>query len=124
MLLEGKNAIVYGAGGAVGGAVARAFAREGAAVFLAGRTAAPLTAMAQRIEQGGGTAATALVDALDETAVVRHVDAIAEAAGSVDVSFNAIATAPSMAADDESPAPIGTLDAIARSTPVKDSPGS
>jgi 3-oxoacyl-[acyl-carrier protein] reductase len=91
MLLEGKNAIVYGAGGAVGGAVARAFAREGAAVFLAGRTAAPLAAVARRIEEDGGTAATALVDALDETAVVRHVDAIADAAGSVDVSFNAIA---------------------------------
>jgi NAD(P)-dependent dehydrogenase (short-subunit alcohol dehydrogenase family) len=91
MLLDGKNAIVYGAGGAVGGAVARAFAREGAAVFLAGRTAAPLAAVAQRIEEGGGTAVTAQVNALDETAVVRHVDAAAEAAGSVDVSFNAIA---------------------------------
>ena len=38
MLLEGKNAVVYGGGGAIGGAVARAFAREGARVFLAGHT--------------------------------------------------------------------------------------
>ena len=37
MLLKRKNAVIYGAGGAVGGAVARTFAREGANVFLAGR---------------------------------------------------------------------------------------
>jgi NAD(P)-dependent dehydrogenase (short-subunit alcohol dehydrogenase family) len=29
MLLENKNAVIYGGGGAIGGAVARAFAREG-----------------------------------------------------------------------------------------------
>jgi 3-oxoacyl-[acyl-carrier protein] reductase len=40
MLLEDKNAVVYGAGGAIGGAVAQAFAREGAKVFLTGRTLA------------------------------------------------------------------------------------
>ena len=91
MLLEGKNAIVYGAGGAVGGAVARSFAREGAAVFLAGRTANRLEAVAAAIERAGGTAATAVVDAMDQQALRRHADAVAEAAGSVDVSFNAIA---------------------------------
>jgi NAD(P)-dependent dehydrogenase (short-subunit alcohol dehydrogenase family) len=36
MLPRGKNAVVYGGGGKVGGAVARAFAREGARVFLPG----------------------------------------------------------------------------------------
>jgi 3-oxoacyl-[acyl-carrier protein] reductase len=91
MLLEGKNAIVYGAGGSVGGAVARAFAREGAAVFLAGRAPAPLDEVAEGIGQAGGTVTTAVVDALDEQAVVRHVDAVAADAGSVDVTFNAIA---------------------------------
>jgi 3-oxoacyl-[acyl-carrier protein] reductase len=91
MLLEGKNAVIYGAGGSVGSAVARSFAREGASVFLAGRTQAPLDAVAAAIKQAGGLAETAKVDALDETAVVRHVDAIAEAAGGLDVSFNAIA---------------------------------
>jgi len=38
VLLEDKNAVIYGGGGKVGGAVARAFAREGAKVFLTGRT--------------------------------------------------------------------------------------
>jgi 3-oxoacyl-[acyl-carrier protein] reductase len=38
MLLENKNAVIYGAGGSIGSAVASAFAREGARVFLAGRT--------------------------------------------------------------------------------------
>jgi len=42
MLLQNKNAVIYGGGGAIGGAVARAFAREGARVFLAGRTLARL----------------------------------------------------------------------------------
>jgi NAD(P)-dependent dehydrogenase (short-subunit alcohol dehydrogenase family) len=41
MLLENKNAIVYSAGGAIGGAVARAFAHEGARVFLAARSPGP-----------------------------------------------------------------------------------
>jgi 3-oxoacyl-[acyl-carrier protein] reductase len=43
MLLEKKNAIIYGAGGGIGGGVAWTFAGEGANVFLAGRTADPLT---------------------------------------------------------------------------------
>jgi 3-oxoacyl-[acyl-carrier protein] reductase len=60
-------------------------------VYLAGRTPAPLDAVAESTEQRGGSVATAVVDALNEPAVVRHVDAVAEAAGSVDVSFNAIA---------------------------------
>jgi 3-oxoacyl-[acyl-carrier protein] reductase len=90
MMLENKNAIVYGAGGAIGSAVARAFAREGAKVFLAGRTPAPLEAVAEEISAAGGAAEVASVDALDEDAVNRHVDTVAESAGSIDVSFNAI----------------------------------
>jgi 3-oxoacyl-[acyl-carrier protein] reductase len=38
VLLDGKNVIIYGGGGSIGGAVARAFAREGAKVHLAGRS--------------------------------------------------------------------------------------
>jgi 3-oxoacyl-[acyl-carrier protein] reductase len=90
MLLEDKNAIIYGAGGAIGGAVARAFAREGASVFLAGRTLAKLDTVAEEIRSTGGVAETAQVDALDEKAVGEHADAVAEKAGSIDVSFNAI----------------------------------
>ena len=91
MLLEGKNAIIYGGGGAIGGAVARAFGREGARVFLAGRTAETLETVAEDIRSAGGVADTAEVDALDERAVDTHADAIAAEAGSIDVSFNLIA---------------------------------
>src|SRR5262245_14478990 len=87
MLLEDRNAIVYGGGGAVGGAVARAFAREGARVFLAGRTLATLDGVADRIRGAGGRAETAVVDALDERAVDEHADAVAAEAGSIDISF-------------------------------------
>jgi 3-oxoacyl-[acyl-carrier protein] reductase len=81
MLLEGKNAVIYGGGGSIGGAVARTFAREGANVFVVGRTREPLDKVASDIERTGGRAKVAELDALDE---------LVESAGSVDVSFNAI----------------------------------
>jgi 3-oxoacyl-[acyl-carrier protein] reductase len=90
VLLEGKSAVIYGGGGSIGGAVARAFAREGAGVFLAGRTPAGLEAVAKQIREAGGTAETAQVDALDERAVDRHADQVAAAAGAIDISFNLI----------------------------------
>ncbi|HEV2778865.1 MAG TPA: SDR family oxidoreductase [Actinophytocola sp.] len=90
MLLEGQNAIVYGAGGAIGGAVARAFAGEGARVHLAGRTLARLERVAEEIRDAGGAVATAELDALDERAVDEHADAVAARAGSVDISMNLI----------------------------------
>lgn len=90
MLLQDKVAVVYGAGGPIGGAAARGFAGEGARVFLAGRTLAPLDRVADDIRAAGGTAETAQVDALDEEAVDRFVDSVAERAGRIDVSFNAI----------------------------------
>ncbi len=90
MLLENKNAIIYGGGGAIGGAVAREFAREGAGVFLVGRTREKLEAVASDIEADGGTAEVAVLDALDEKAVDEHAQEVASQAGSVDVSFNLI----------------------------------
>ena len=88
MLLDHKTAVVYGAGGAIGSAVARAYAREGAEVHLAGRTRATLEAAAQRIRHDGGTAHVAEVDVLDRGAVARHADDIA-AGGGIDICFNA-----------------------------------
>jgi NADP-dependent 3-hydroxy acid dehydrogenase YdfG len=67
MLLEDKNAVIYGAGGAIGGA--RAFARQVANVFLTGRSIAPIQALAEEICAAGGTAEVAEVDALDEHAI-------------------------------------------------------
>ncbi|MGI8909613.1 MAG: SDR family NAD(P)-dependent oxidoreductase [Rubrobacteraceae bacterium] len=90
MLLENKNAVIYGAGGFIGGAVARAFAREGARVFLAGRTREKLEAVASDIEAAGGQARVAELDALDEKAVDEHAREVASEAGSIDVSFNLI----------------------------------
>lgn len=86
MLLQDKTAIVYGGGGSIGGAVAAAFAREGAAVYLAGRTQAKLDRVADEI----GAAGTAVLDALDERAVDRHADAVAAEAGSIDIALNAV----------------------------------
>jgi 3-oxoacyl-[acyl-carrier protein] reductase len=88
VLLEGKNAVIYGGGGAIGGAVAGAFAREGARVFLAGRTRASLEKVAADIRGAGGTAETAEVDATDERAVDVHADAVASQAGGIDICMN------------------------------------
>lgn len=84
MQLQGKNAIIYGAGGSIGGAVAKAFAEAGARVFLAGRTRAPLDAVAASISSTD----VAVVDALDEHAVDAHAAAVASEAGTIDISFN------------------------------------
>ena len=83
MLLERKNAVVYGGAGSVGRAVARAFANEGARVFLAGRTLATLDEVARELSGDGAAVEAARVDVLDERAV-------AEKAGGIDVSFNAV----------------------------------
>ncbi|MDQ3794621.1 MAG: SDR family oxidoreductase, partial [Actinomycetota bacterium] len=92
MLLEGKSAVIYGGEGKVG-AVARAFAREGARVSLAGRTLESLEEVAEEIRSAVGAAETAQVDALDERAVDEHADAVAERAGSIDISINLISYA-------------------------------
>jgi 3-oxoacyl-[acyl-carrier protein] reductase len=84
--------VIYGAGGFIGGAVARAFAREGAQVQLAGRTLGTLDRLAADIRAAGGSAEPAQVDALDEQAVNRFVDDVAARAGSVDISFNVISS--------------------------------
>ena len=87
MMLEGKTAVIYGGGGAIGGAVARAFAAAGARVHLAGRTRARLEAVANDI---GDAAEVAEVDALDERAVAEHADAVAADAGGIDIALNAV----------------------------------
>jgi 3-oxoacyl-[acyl-carrier protein] reductase len=90
MLLEGKNAIIYGGGGSIGRAVARAFAGEGARVFLAARTLETLEEVAEGIRAAGGAVETAQLDALEEKEVDGHADAVAAEAGGVHISFNVI----------------------------------
>jgi NAD(P)-dependent dehydrogenase (short-subunit alcohol dehydrogenase family) len=90
LLLQDKVAVIYGAGGAIGGAVARAFAAEGATLFLTGRHLAPVEAVAKDIVAAGGSAAAAQVDALDEQAIDQHLQSVIETAGHLDISFNAV----------------------------------
>ena len=94
MLIENKTAVIYAAGGAIGEAVARAFAREGARLFLTGRDVVKVEAVAQEIVAAGGVAEAARVDALDEKAVEAHLDTAVERAGGIDISFNAIGPGP------------------------------
>lgn len=86
MVLDNRNAIIYGGGGKVGGAIARAFAAAGATVHLAGRTQATLDRVAEDIRTAGGKAETAVVDALDERSVEQHADRV----GRIDISVNVV----------------------------------
>jgi NAD(P)-dependent dehydrogenase (short-subunit alcohol dehydrogenase family) len=90
MLLKDKVAVIYGAAGGIGGAVARAFAREGATLFLTGRKRAPVAVIAKEIVSAGGSAEAAEVDAVDEQAVDRHLQSVINQVGGVDISFNAV----------------------------------
>ena len=90
MLLKDKVAVIYGAGGGIGGAVARAFASEGAQPFLTGHRLAPVEAVATDIVSSGGSAEAAEVDALDEEAVGKHLKSVIDKAGRLDISFNAV----------------------------------
>jgi 3-oxoacyl-[acyl-carrier protein] reductase len=90
MLLENKSVVIYGAGGAIGSAVSRAFAREGADLYIAGRTVASVRALADEVSVMGVTAEAAEVDALDEAAVQRHLDDVAGRTHAIDVLFDAI----------------------------------
>jgi NAD(P)-dependent dehydrogenase (short-subunit alcohol dehydrogenase family) len=90
MLLQDKVAVIYGAGGAIGGVVARAFAREGATLFLTGHRLAPVEAVAKEIVAAGGSAQAVQVDALDEQAIDQHLQSVIDKAGRVDISFNAV----------------------------------
>lgn len=93
MKLADKNAIIYGGGGAIGGAVARLFAEQGAKVFLAGRSLNKMERVAADIRKSGGAADIAVVDALDGQAVRDHADRVAREAGGIHLALNAIGIA-------------------------------
>jgi len=90
MMLKDKVAVIYGAGGAIGRAVARAFASEGASLFLTGRHLAPVNVAAKDVVSANGFAEAAEVDVLDEQAVNNHLQSVIDKAGRVDISFNAV----------------------------------
>ena len=78
MLLENKVAILYGAAGNIGSTIARVFAREGARVFLTGRTFAGLDAVARGIVAVGGRAKATQVDATDPQSVDVHFASVVD----------------------------------------------
>jgi 3-oxoacyl-[acyl-carrier protein] reductase len=86
--LTNKRAVIFGAGGAVGAAVAREFAARGATVFLSGRTASALEQVAADIRGEGGVAYAEQVDALDEQAVNAYLDRMVQQGGSIDIHLN------------------------------------
>ncbi len=90
MLLRDKIAVVYGGSGAVGGAVARAYARQGAVVHLVARKQEPLEAVADDIRSAGGRAEIGLVDVMDREAVASHLRLVAEKSGAVRIAFAAV----------------------------------
>jgi NAD(P)-dependent dehydrogenase (short-subunit alcohol dehydrogenase family) len=89
-MLKNKIAIVYGASGGIGGAVARAFADQGVTLFLTGRDRTSVDSLAKDIVSSGGSAVPAQVDALDEQAVDTHLQSVIDGVGRVDISFNAV----------------------------------
>ncbi|MFC6101953.1 SDR family NAD(P)-dependent oxidoreductase [Olivibacter domesticus] len=90
MLLKDKNAIIYGAGGSLGSATAKAFAQEGAHVFLTGTSIHSLERVADEIKRAGNKATVDLVDALDETSIKAHAEKVHHSQQKIDITFNAI----------------------------------
>ena len=90
MLLRNKNAVIYGAGGSLGGAVAKALAAAGAQVFLSGRNLGSVQKTADAILASGGRAEVAQVDATDEKGIQHYIHGVVQKAGSIDISFCAI----------------------------------
>ena len=74
-------ALVIGAGDALGGAIARRFARGGMIVVPSRRKTEPLEALARQIEADGGTAHPMACDARDENAMIAMFDRIEDELG-------------------------------------------
>lgn len=89
-LLSNKIAIIHGGGGAIGGAAALTFAREGARVFLGGRTLGRLQEVAGQVTAAGGAVDVDVVDVLDPAAVAAHAERVVARAGRIDVVLNAV----------------------------------
>lgn len=90
MMLKGKNAVIFGAGGSLGSAVAGAFAQEGASVLLSGRTLSSVQKVADQIKASGGQAHAGEVDAMNEQAINIYLDSIVSEGKNIDICFNAI----------------------------------
>jgi NAD(P)-dependent dehydrogenase (short-subunit alcohol dehydrogenase family) len=90
MMLKNKVVVIYGAGGDIGGAAARAFAHEGAKVFLIGLYLASVEVVAKEINAARGSAEAVEVNALNEQAIEKHLQSVIDKTGRIDISFNAV----------------------------------
>jgi NAD(P)-dependent dehydrogenase (short-subunit alcohol dehydrogenase family) len=92
--LNGKIAVVFGAGGSVGSGVAKQLAEQGAEVFLAGHNKSNVEEVAKQITATGAQARVELIDALDDSAVNNYISRIVNEAGRIDIEFNAMGPLP------------------------------
>ena len=88
-ILQGKHAVIFGAGGSIGAAVAKGFSAQGAEVFLSGRTKSSVEAVAKEITADGGLAHAAAIDTLDDAAVNQYIDGIVKQTGKLDIVLDA-----------------------------------
>jgi NADP-dependent 3-hydroxy acid dehydrogenase YdfG len=88
VLLSGKTAVVTGASSGIGRAIAEKLGAEGAHVFLAGRSAAPMEAAAKRIQEVGGRASVAVLDVRDPKQVQDLIDSAVRETGRLDIMVN------------------------------------
>ncbi|MFL9484264.1 SDR family NAD(P)-dependent oxidoreductase [Chitinophagaceae bacterium LWZ2-11] len=90
MILQNKNAIIYGVSSSLGGTVAESLAAAGATVFVTNKNLRPAQEVADKIIAAGGKAYAGIVDAMDEDSIGKHIEFVHNNAGSVDISFNLI----------------------------------
>lgn len=86
--LKDKVVLVTGAGGAIGGAMAKAFAQNGAKVAVAGRTLRTLQTTVDEITAAGGTAAPVIADVGNKDSAREMVEKTVELFGRLDVLVN------------------------------------
>src|SRR6185437_4465199 len=86
--LEGRVALITGASRGIGRAIARGYAKEGAAVAVTARSAADLKSLVEEIRQGGGKAVAIPADLADVAVPARVIWQTIEALGTIDILVN------------------------------------
>lgn len=87
-MLKDKVIVIYGASQSLAGAVAKTMAQAGAKLFLSNRHLTPAEEVAREINEAGGFAEAAEVDALDKGAIEKHLVKTLKKTKRIDASFN------------------------------------